>query len=48
MTKPINIQCKKCRCWMRRELAIEIEHEVYVCKECLDKEPTTLEENKAE
>ena len=44
MTKPSNIYCKKCDCWMRIELAIETEYGVYVCNECLEKEQTTLEE----
>ena len=38
MTKPSNIQCKKCGYWMRIESATEIEYGVYECNECLDKE----------
>ncbi len=38
MTKPNNIHCKKCDCWIRVESATEVEYGVYVCKECLEKE----------
>lgn len=36
--KQINVVCKKCNCWLSKELCIKDVNGKYTCKECFEEE----------